>query len=100
MFLLGAVVLVLAFVIVWFLPEEKLRTQSGIDARQQEAAAAAALGEGAAGEAVLEPTFAADGYAGVPRTRREARAQWEAAARSQAGTRRQARARRQAHTRK
>ncbi|MFZ0158538.1 MAG: MDR family MFS transporter [Kineosporiaceae bacterium] len=50
-FLLGAAVLAVAFVVVWFLPEEKLRSQSGIDARHQEAAAAAALGEGAAGEA-------------------------------------------------
>ncbi len=50
-FLLGAVVLVVALAIVWFLPEEKLRTQSGIEARQaQEVAAAAALGEGAAGD--------------------------------------------------
>ncbi len=53
-FLLGAIVLAVALAIVWFLPEEKLRNQSGIDARHQEAAAAAALGEGAAGEAVAE----------------------------------------------
>ena len=33
-FLLGAVVIAVAFAIVWFLPEEKLRTQSGIQARQ------------------------------------------------------------------
>jgi EmrB/QacA subfamily drug resistance transporter len=49
-FVLAAVVLALAFLVVWFLPEERLRTQSGIQARQtQEAAAAAALGESAAG---------------------------------------------------
>ena len=72
MFLLGAVVLVVAFVIVWFLPEEKLRTQSGIDARQQEAAAAAALGEGAAGEALRESDVAEES-ADAPRTRRAAR---------------------------
>ncbi len=50
-FALGTAVLLVAFVVVWFLPEEKLRTESGITARQQEAAAAAALGEGAAGRA-------------------------------------------------
>jgi hypothetical protein len=50
-FLLATIVLAVAFVVVWFLPEEKLRTQSGIQARQsQEAAAAAAMGDGAAGE--------------------------------------------------
>ncbi len=71
-FLLGAAVLVVAFVIVWFLPEEKLRTQSGIDARQQEAAAAAALGEGAAGEALRESDVGEES-ADAPRTRRAAR---------------------------
>jgi EmrB/QacA subfamily drug resistance transporter len=35
-FLLGAVVFVVAFVTVWFLPEEPLRNQSGLQARQQE----------------------------------------------------------------
>ena len=51
-FLLATIVLAVAFVVVWFLPEEKLRTQSGIQARQsQEAAAAAAMGDGAAGQA-------------------------------------------------
>ncbi len=51
-FLLGAFVVAVAFVIVWFLPEEKLRTQSGIEAREaQEFAAGAALGDMAAGEA-------------------------------------------------
>jgi hypothetical protein len=50
-FLLGAVVIFVAFVVVWFLPEEKLRTQSGIQAReQQEIDAGAALGNMAAGE--------------------------------------------------
>ena len=54
-YLLGAAVTFVAFVVVWFLPEEKLRTQSGIQAREaQEAAAAAALGDMAAGEAVEE----------------------------------------------
>jgi EmrB/QacA subfamily drug resistance transporter len=47
-FLLAAIVMVVAWVVVWFLPEETLRTQSGIEARQsEEAAAAAAPGEGA-----------------------------------------------------
>jgi hypothetical protein len=50
-FLLGAAVIAVALVVVWFLPEEKLRTQSGIQAReQQEAAAGAALGNMAAGQ--------------------------------------------------
>lgn len=40
-FLLGAAVLLLAFVVVWFLPEERLRNQSGIQARQAQEAAAA-----------------------------------------------------------
>src|SRR3954468_22162863 len=51
-FLLGAFVVAVAFVIVWFLPEEKLRSQSGIEAREaQEIAVGAALGDMAAGEA-------------------------------------------------
>jgi EmrB/QacA subfamily drug resistance transporter len=43
-FLLGAAVLLVAWLVVWFLPEEKLRTQSGIQARQaaEQADAAAA----------------------------------------------------------
>src|SRR3954453_10726476 len=45
-FMLGAVVIAVAFAIVWFLPEEKLRTQSGIQARQaQEEDAAATQSE-------------------------------------------------------
>ncbi len=49
-FLIATFVLLVAWFVVWFLPEEKLRTQSGIQARQtQEAAEAAALGDGAAG---------------------------------------------------
>jgi hypothetical protein len=35
-FLLGASVLLVAWMIVWFLPEEKLRTQSGIEARHDQ----------------------------------------------------------------
>lgn len=50
-FLLGGVVLLLAFVVVWFLPEERLRTQSGIQARQSQEAAAATAGGPAAGPA-------------------------------------------------
>jgi EmrB/QacA subfamily drug resistance transporter len=50
-FLLGAAVIFVAFAVVWFLPEEKLRSQSGIQAReQQEIDAGAALGNMAAGE--------------------------------------------------
>lgn len=43
-FRVGAVVLFLALVVVFFLPEEKLRSLSGIDARREEAATAAAAG--------------------------------------------------------
>jgi len=39
-FLLGAAVIAVAFVVVWFLPEDKLRTQSGLQAQQSQAAAA------------------------------------------------------------
>jgi len=35
-FLLGAVVIGIAFLVVWFLPEEELRTQSGIEAREEQ----------------------------------------------------------------
>jgi EmrB/QacA subfamily drug resistance transporter len=38
-FLLGAVVIAVALAIVWFLPEEKLRTQSGLQAQQAQASA-------------------------------------------------------------
>jgi MFS family permease len=41
-FTIGAGVLAIAFVVSWFLPEEKLRTQSGIQARESEEAASAA----------------------------------------------------------
>jgi EmrB/QacA subfamily drug resistance transporter len=52
-FMSAAAVVLIAFVIVFFLPEEKLRTMSGIEARRQDdAAAAAALpGHDAAGRA-------------------------------------------------
>jgi EmrB/QacA subfamily drug resistance transporter len=54
-FLLGAIVLLLAFVVVWLLPEERLRSQSGIQARQsQEAAASAVSGVPAAGDSATE----------------------------------------------
>jgi EmrB/QacA subfamily drug resistance transporter len=39
-FTIGAGVLAIAFVVSWFLPEEKLRTQSGLQARESDAAAA------------------------------------------------------------
>ena len=41
-FLCGAACSLVALVIVWFLPEEKLRTQSGLQAQQTQAAEAAA----------------------------------------------------------
>jgi EmrB/QacA subfamily drug resistance transporter len=50
-FLLGAAVLLVAWLFVWFLPEEKLRTQSGIDASNDaraESEAGSATGTSAA----------------------------------------------------
>ena len=51
----AAVVVLVAFVVVFFLPEEKLRTMSGIEARRQDAADAVAAatvpGQDAAGRA-------------------------------------------------
>jgi EmrB/QacA subfamily drug resistance transporter len=49
-FTIGAGVLAIAFVVSWFLPEEKLRTQSGIQARESQAAAAAAAGDQSAAD--------------------------------------------------
>jgi hypothetical protein len=40
-FTIGAGVLAIAFAVSWFLPEEKLRTQSGLQARESEEAASA-----------------------------------------------------------
>jgi EmrB/QacA subfamily drug resistance transporter len=53
-FTIGAGVLAIAFVVSFFLPEEKLRTQSGIQARESEEAGAAATAraESAAGSAL------------------------------------------------
>jgi EmrB/QacA subfamily drug resistance transporter len=53
-FTIGAAVLAIAFVVSFFLPEEKLRTQSGIQARESQEAATAATAraaESAAAEA-------------------------------------------------
>ena len=47
-FLIGALVVAVAFVVVFFLPEEPLRTLSGIEARQQEQDAAAGAAAAAA----------------------------------------------------
>jgi EmrB/QacA subfamily drug resistance transporter len=57
-FFSAAVVLFIAFVIVFFLPEEKLRTMSGIEARRQQEAAAdkAALDPAAAAASVSAPS--------------------------------------------
>ena len=56
-FQVAALVLVVAFVVVLFLPEEKLRTMSGIQAQAQQRADEAAAAELAAGRsgAVFEP---------------------------------------------
>jgi EmrB/QacA subfamily drug resistance transporter len=53
-FLLGTIVLLLAFAVVWLLPEERLRSQSGIQARQSQEAAEAAGVPAATGEAAAE----------------------------------------------
>ncbi len=57
-FLLGAGVLTIAFILVWFLPEEPLRTMSGIQAVRQEQAeaAAAALAGDEASDQPVTPT--------------------------------------------
>ncbi len=70
-FTLGACVVVIAFVVSFFLPEEKLRTQSGIQAQQSDAAAAKSAADAAvpaaasveAGATVAEPVMepASDG---------------------------------------
>ena len=52
-FTIGGCVLAIAFVVAWFLPEEKLRTQSGLEARESAEAAEAATAaraEAAAGQ--------------------------------------------------
>jgi EmrB/QacA subfamily drug resistance transporter len=68
-FLLGAAVIFVAFVVVWFLPEEKLRSQSGIEAREaQEIAAGAALGDMAAGEVLEDDLTPARAGAGTARS--------------------------------
>ena len=76
MFLLGAVVIAVALVIVWWLPEEKLRTQSGLQAQQTQAREAAAtrseVPDGAVdagGAAALVPGA---GSTDTPETAREA----------------------------
>jgi len=55
-FTMGAAVLAIAFAVSFFLPEEKLRTQSGIQARESEeaATAASARAENAAAPAATE----------------------------------------------
>ena len=75
-FLLGAVVIAVALVIVWWLPEEKLRTQSGLQAQQTQAREAAAtrseVPDGAVdagGAAALVPGA---GSTDTPETAREA----------------------------
>jgi EmrB/QacA subfamily drug resistance transporter len=55
-FLSAAVVLLVAFVIVFFLPEEKLRTMSGIEARRQQEAEKAGLDPAAAAASVSAPS--------------------------------------------
>jgi EmrB/QacA subfamily drug resistance transporter len=54
-FLLGAAVLAVALVVVFFLPEEPLRTVSGIQAREADQAAASAAAANAAAAAALPP---------------------------------------------
>jgi len=59
-FTIGAGVLAIAFVVSFFLPEEKLRTQSGLQARESEEAATAATAraESAAASAAAERDLA------------------------------------------
>jgi EmrB/QacA subfamily drug resistance transporter len=56
-FLLGAIVIAVAWAIVWFLPEEKLRSVSGIEARKRDAADAA---DAADAKAVADAAEAAE----------------------------------------
>jgi EmrB/QacA subfamily drug resistance transporter len=64
-FLSAAGVLLIAFVIVFFLPEEKLRTMSGIQARQQQEAADAAKAAEAEGAAGTRPGHESSAAAAV-----------------------------------
>jgi EmrB/QacA subfamily drug resistance transporter len=63
-FLLGAIVIAVAWVLVWFLPEEKLRSMSGLQARQHDAAKAA--GETPAADPLLHegPSSGSTGSSG------------------------------------
>jgi hypothetical protein len=51
-FISAAAVVLVAFVLVFFLPEEKLRTMSGIEARRQDAANAAEAADAAAAASI------------------------------------------------
>jgi EmrB/QacA subfamily drug resistance transporter len=68
-FTLGAAVLAIAFLISWFLPEEKLRTVSGIQAQQADAESAAAAAS--AGPAAQAAAAAPGAPAAVPAPPRE-----------------------------
>jgi hypothetical protein len=63
-FLLAAIVIAVAWVLVWFLPEEKLRSMSGLQARQHDAAEAAK--DSAAGDPLLSegPSTSSTGSTG------------------------------------
>ncbi|HST83300.1 MAG TPA: MDR family MFS transporter [Kineosporiaceae bacterium] len=60
-FTIGAGVLVIAFAVSFFLPEEKLRTQSGIQARESEEAASVASDLAASDLAAKDLAAASDG---------------------------------------
>jgi hypothetical protein len=73
-FRVGALVLLVAFVVVLFLPEEKLRDLSGMAARQQEAAetAAAATGVSAPSSQMVDGDTLEDGGVAPARPERGA----------------------------
>jgi hypothetical protein len=60
-FRVAGLVLVLALVVVFFLPEEKLRSMSGIQARQQEADEAVAAAAAAANQVSAPSSQMVDG---------------------------------------
>ena len=60
-FLLAAIVLAIAWVVVWFLPEEKLRSVSGLQAQRDDADAASATGASSASSSAAASSAAASG---------------------------------------
>jgi hypothetical protein len=75
-FLLGAAVIAVALVVVWFLPEEQLRTQSGLQAQQAQAEAGARteaeVPDGAVDAGTAAAMIPGAGSTDTPSTGREA----------------------------